>query len=371
VALVACSEEVEAPAPPPPRAERAPLSVAAAPALVDRLRMGSIGSEEIRETLRVPGRIEVDEQRIARVGASVVGRITRLDAVVGQRVRRGQVLAELSSTELSATQLEFLKSLSRQQLAERSVQRAKQLVEADVIGQAELLRRENELAQAQADLSAARNQLAVLGVSDRTMSRLAATRTVSSESSVLASIDGTVIERHATLGQVVQPADSLFLVADLSSVWLVADVPEQNAGLMREGEKVEAEVAALPGRVLKGTVSFVAATVNPATRTVRVRMDLANPDREYKPAMLATVSIRGKPVRKRTVPASAIVREDNHDYVFVETAPGKYQLRRVDVGGEHGGQRELLGGLVAEDRIVLDGAFHLNNERKRLELQGS
>jgi cobalt-zinc-cadmium efflux system membrane fusion protein len=369
--LAGCAEE-EVPVPPPvARPDRAALSVAAAPALVERLRIGAIGSEEIRETLRVPGRIEVDEQRVARVGSSVVGRITRLDAVVGQRVRRGQVLAELSSTELSATQLEFLKSMSRQQLAERSVQRAKQLLEADVIGQAELLRRENELAQAEADLSAARNQLAVLGVSDRSIARLAASRAVSSESTVVASLDGTVIERHATLGQVVQPADTLFMVADLSSVWLVADVPEQNAGLMREGETVEAEVAALPGRLIKGSVSFVAATVNPATRTVRVRMDLPNPEREYKPAMLAMVSIRGKPVRKRTVPASAVVREDNHDYVFVAIGPGRFQLRRVALGGEHGDQRELLGGLVEEDRIVVDGAFHLNNERKRLELQGS
>lgn len=353
------------------RVEKAPLSVSAAPALLERLRIGAIGSEEIRETLRVPGRIEVDEQRVARVGSSVVGRITRLDAVVGQRVRRGQVLAELSSTELSATQLEFLKALSRLQLAERSVQRAKQLVEADVIGQAELLRRENELAQAQADLSASRNQLAVLGMSDRSMARLGATRAVSSESTVVASIDGTVIERRATLGQVVQPADTLFIVADLSSVWLVADVPEQDAGLLREGETVEAEVAALPGRVLRGTVTFVAATVNPDTRTVRVRMDLPNPDRDYKPAMLATVSIRGKPVRKRTVPASAVVREDNQDYVFVATAADRFQLRRVALGAEHSGVRVLLGGLGEDDRIVVDGAFHLNNERKRLELQGS
>jgi cobalt-zinc-cadmium efflux system membrane fusion protein len=251
------------------------------------------------------------------------------------------------------------------------VQRAKQLVEADVIGQAELLRRENELAQAQADLSASRNQLAVLGMSNRSMAHLAATRAVSSESTVVASIDGTVIERRATLGQVVQPADTLFIVADLSSLWLVADVPEQDAGLLREGETVEAEVAALPGRVLRGTVTFVAATVNPDTRTVRVRMDLPNPDRDYKPAMLATVSIRGKPVRKRTVPASAVVREENQDYVFVATAADRFQLRRVALGAEHSGARVLLGGLGEDDRIVVDGAFHLNNERKRLELQGS
>lgn len=369
--VAGCADEDLPAAPASPRSDRAALSVSAAPALVDRLRIGTIGSEEIRETLRVPGRIEVDEQRMARVGSSVVGRITRLDAVVGQRVKRGQVLAELSSTELSLTQLDFLKSLSRLQLAERSVQRAKQLLDADVIGQAELQRRESELAQAQADLSAARKQLAVLGMSESSIARLGSTRTVSSESTVVASLDGTVIERRATLGQVVQPADTLFIVADLSSVWLAADIPEQDAGLVREGETVEAEVAALPGRILRGTVSFVAATVNPDTRTVRVRMDLPNPEREYKPAMLATVAIRGKPVRRRTVPAAAVVRQDNHDYVFVVTGPGKFQLRRVALGREHGNSRVLLSGLGEEDRIVVDGAFHLNNERKRLELQGS
>jgi cobalt-zinc-cadmium efflux system membrane fusion protein len=371
IVLGACAEE-DLPEPPAAtRAERPLLAINVGPSLVERLKLGSIGTEELRETLRVPGRIEVDEQRVARVGSSVVGRITDLDAVVGQSVRRGQVLAHLSSTELSATQLDFLKASSQEQLAQRSVQRAQQLLDADVIGQAELQRRENELAQAKADLSAARNQLSVLGMSEPAIKRLAASRTVTSQSTVVSSIGGTVIERRATLGQVVQPADTIFIVADLSNVWLVADIPEQNAGLMRIGETVEAEVAALPGRSLKGEVSFVAATVNPDTRTIRVRMDVPNPDRDYKPAMLATVSIRGKPVRRQTVPSSAVVREDNQDYVFVVRGPGKFQLRRVVLGSEHGGTRVLVSGLAETDEIVVDGAFHLNNERKRLELQGS
>ena len=371
LALAGCADE-EPPAPPSAvKAERAPLAVSALPALVERLRIGKVGNAEIRETLRVPGRIEVDEQRVARVGSSVVGRITQLDAVVGQNVKRGQVLAHLSSTELSSTQLGFLKAFSQKLLAERSVQRAQQLFEADVIGQAELQRRQNELAQAEAEVSAAREQLKVLGMSEQAILRLAATRTVNSQSTVVSSIAGTVIERRGTLGQVVQPADTVFIVADLSSVWLVADIPEQNAGMMRAGETVEAEVAALPGRLLRGEVSFVAATVNPDTRTIRVRMDLPNPDREYKPAMLATVSIKGKPTRQRTVPSAAVVREENRDYVFVATGPARFQLRSVVLGGEHGGDRVLVGGLADGDQIVLDGAFHLNNERKRLELQGS
>jgi cobalt-zinc-cadmium efflux system membrane fusion protein len=200
--------------------------------------------------------------------------------------------------------------------------------------------------------------------------KLAATRTVNSTSHVSSSLDGTVIERRVTTGQVVQPADTMFVVADLSSVWIVADIPEQNAGMMRIGETVEAEVAALPGRRIKGQLSFVSATVNPETRTVRVRMDLANPDRQLKPAMLATVVVRGKPQRQTIVPGTAVVREENRDFVFVETAPGTFQLRPVTLGAEIDGHRVVLSGLRDADRIVTDGAFHLNNERNRLALQG-
>lgn len=325
---------------------------------------------EVRDALRVSGRVEVDEARVARVGSPVTGRITELEATVGQNVRRGQLLATLTSTELSNAQLGYLKAYSQKMLAERAAQRAQQLFDADVIALAELQRRQSELVQADAEVSAARDQLKVLGMSEAGLIKLAASRTVNSTSHVVSSLEGTVIERKVTTGQVVQPADAMFVVADLSSVWIVADIPEQNAGMMRIGETVEAEVAALPGRRIKGQLSFVAATVNPDTRTVRVRMDLPNPDRELKPAMLATVMVRGKPQQQTIVPAGAVVRQENRDYVFVQTAPDTFQLRQVALGAEYEGNRVLVGGLRDGERIVTDGAFHLNNERNRLALQG-
>lgn len=362
VLTVGCGETAP---PAPPAAQRNPLAVTAPPALATQLKLGPVPTVEVRETLRVPGRVEVDEQRVARVGASVTGRINEIDVMVGQDVTRGQLLASLTSTELSSTQLDYLKSYSQKLLAERAAQRAKQLVEADVIGRAELQRRQSELVQAEADVSAARDQLLVLGMTPQGVQKLSSTRKVNSISTVVSSINGTVIERRVTQGQVVQPADTMFVIADLSSVWLVADVPEQRAELIRVGETVEAEIAALPGRRIQGRLSFVSATVNPETRTIKARMDLANAEREYKPAMLATVLIKSKPKKERAVPVTAVVREENKEFVYVRTAPDQFILRQVSLGSEHDGYHVLQSGVSEGETIVLDGAFQLNVERQR------
>lgn len=354
-----------------PAAPRDPLVVDAGKELTARLKLGEPAYAEVREVMRVPGRIEADETRLARVGSPVSGRISDLQATVGQDVNRGQVLATINSTELSTAQLAFLKSLSQRSLAARAAARAQQLLEADVIGTVELQRRQAELAQAEAEVGAARDQLKVLGMGGAATDRLAATGTITSITQIVSSIGGTVIERKVTEGQVVQPADGVFLVADLSRVWVVADVPEQNAGALRVGESVQAEIAALGNRRVQGTISFVSPTVNPETRTVRARMELANAERDYKPAMLASVLIRSAPQKRLTVPAESVVREENRDYVFVQAAETAFRLREVALGIEHEGRRVVQGGLRDGERIVTDGAFHLNNERKRRALQGS
>lgn len=362
LALTACSDKPAEPAKGP---EKNPLAVTPPPALSPSLMVGEAPYVEVREVLRVPGRIEVDEQRVARVGSSVTGRVNEIDATVGMNVRRGQLLATLVSTELSSTQLGYLKAFSQMGLAERAVARARQLFEADVIGSAELQRREAELIQSQAEVSAARDQLMVLGMSEKAIKDLGRSRRVNSFASVVASIDGIVIERKVTQGQVVQPADAMFVIADLSSVWLVAEVPERSAELVGIGEMVEAEISALPGSPVEGRLSFVSATVNPETRTVKVRMDLPNAKRDYKPAMLATVLIKTRAHKSRAVPVKAVVREDNKDFVFVQTAPEEFRLRPVTLGDEHDKYRVLTGGLQQGEKIVLDGAFQLNVERQR------
>lgn len=354
-----------------PAAPRDPLAITVNAELAGRVRTGSPGFVEVSDTLRVPGRIETDETRLARVGSPVTGRVTELAAREGDTVRRGQALATINSTELSAAQLSLLKALSQRGLAARAAARAQQLVDADVIGTAELQRRQAELSQAEAEVNAARDQLKVLGMGETALDRLAQTRTIHSTTQIVATIAGTIIDRKVTEGQMVQPADGVFLIADLSNLWVIADIPEQIAGGVRKGEAVAVEVAALPGLALSGTLSYVAPTVSQETRTVRVRMEVANAERELKPQMLASMLIKGKPQKRLTVPAGAVVREENRDFVFVRSGENAYRLQAVQLGAEHDGKRVVVSGVRENEIIVVEGSFHLNNERKRRELSGS
>ena len=354
-----------------PAALSNPLEITAGPGLLERLKVGEPAWAEVGSTLTVAARLEVDESRITRVGTPVMGRITSLSVREGEDVRKGQLLALLNSTGLSDSQSAFLKALSQRQLAQRAVDRAQVLLEAQVIGAAELQRREAELAQATADLDAARDQLGLLGMTPEAIEELERTRKINSVSPIVATISGTVLVRRITLGQVIQPADPVFEIADLSSLWVVADVPEQNAGNLRTGQAVDAEVNAFAGATIPGKLSFVSATVNPETRTVRARMDLPNPAGKYKPAMLATMTLKDQTTRQQLVPLGAVVREQDLDHLFVQLNGDTFLLRPVTLGQQFGASRALTDGIKPGEKVVLQGAFHLNNERRRQLLRGS
>jgi cobalt-zinc-cadmium efflux system membrane fusion protein len=348
-----------------------PLEIKVEDELLHQIKIGEPEFSEVAGRLQVAGRIDADATRLARIGSPVSGRITDLLVTEGEHVKRGQVLARLHSTELSDAQFAFLKSYSQHQVSERAAARAAQLVKADVIGTAELQRRQAEVVQANAELSALRQQLKVLGMSDQSIRQLETSHKLNSEYSVVSSIEGTVLERKITIGQIVQPAEIAFMVADLSNVWMVADIPELNAGGVTVHQPVEAEIPAFPKETISGRLSFVSATVNPETRTVRVRMNLANPRGKYKPAMLATMTLQDKIQREEVVPLTAIVREDNQDNVFVEKSPDTFLLRQITTGEQFGDARVVKSGLAPGEKIVVDGAFHLNNERKRRALGGA
>jgi cobalt-zinc-cadmium efflux system membrane fusion protein len=350
---------------------RDPMEITVTPELAQQIRVGEPPWESVAGTLRVAGRFEADEHRIARVSAPVTGRVTELPVMEGQAVQSGEVIARIHSTQLSEVQSGLLKALSERRVAERALERARRLLEAGVIGEAELQRREAEVQQANIELAGLRDQLRLLGFSNAALERLESSRAMNPTAQVVASIDGIVLDRRVTIGQVVQAAEVLCILADLSTLWLVADVPEEAAGAVEVGKLVEAEVPALPGYKIRGKIDFVSATVNPETRTVRIRMDIPNARRRLKPAMLATVVLTENAERQRVLPPEAIVRESNQDYIFVQTSGRTFRLRRVSLGLEMDGRRVLIDGLQPGEKIVLDGAFHLNNERKRLALQGN
>jgi len=348
---------------------RNPLEITLTAELEKQVVVGEVETRPVTGNLVVAARVEADETRKANVGSPVTGRITEAPFNVGDAVHKGQVIARLTSTELTTAQLAFMKADSQRQLAQRAVDRARQLLSAGVIGSAEVQRRGTELAQAGAEKAAARDELAVLGMPEESIQQLEMTRTVNSVAQILASIDGIVMERRATVGQVVAPADTVYVLADLSSVWLVADVPEQAAESLAVGKSVETEVTAFEGQKIFGRLSYVSSLVNPETRTIRVRMELANAQHRFKPAMLATMTLKEGAQMRRVVPTTAVVREGNDDNVMVEIAPKKFVLRRVLLGDEFEGRRLLEDGISPGQKIAIQGAFHLNNERRRQSLQ--
>ena len=365
--LSACKEEPK----PQASAPTDPNVVTPPPALMQQIVLSPVGRAPVADVLRVAGRIDFDELRVARIGATVTGRVTELHAALGDTVHPGDTLATLHSTELGNAQLAYLKAKAQAELMARGVERARLLLSADVIGAAELQKRESELSVALAEQRAAADQLRVLGFTPKAMEQAAGSGGITSVSSVVATISGTVVERKVAKGQVVQPADALYTVADLSRVWVVAQVPETEIANVRRGQTVDIEVPALGKATVTGQLIHVGEILNPETRTVTVRTEIDNTDRRLKPAMLATMLIMAQPTERLVVPATAVVREENADHVFVEAGEGSFRLTRVTLGPVQDGRRAVLSGLNEGARIAADGAFHLNNERKRKELEGS
>ena len=317
------------------------------------------------EELRASGRIDFNELFLSRIGANVTGRVSEILAVPGQEVKQGSILAKITSTELTQSQLAYLKAKSASILADQAANRAKILFKEDVIALAELQKREAESSSARAEFRAANDQLRVQGMDQASIDRLSKSGVIESINNVIATIAGEIVERKINKGQVVQPADALFTVADLSTLWAISEVPESNSYLIRKGQKASLIIPALRNQVIEGVVAHVDSIVNSQTRTVVVRMELPNKDGQIKPGMLSTMLIESQPVEKLVVPVSAVIREDNHDHVYIKLDDDTYRMVPVKLGPEGKGFRSVISGLKEGQEIATDGAYHLNTERKR------
>lgn len=367
--LSACSPKPEIPKTEAPKPAADPLVVRIEPAMAERFQVAEARQADIVALQEVPGRIEANERQVTRIGASVTGRVTEVLVEVGDRVSAGQTLARVASPELTQAQIAYLRAHSNAALAERAVERARQLFQADVIGSAELQRRESELAMARAEQRASGDQLSLLGIGQAALDLLREKGTLQPHAAVVSTQAGVVIERKVSNGQVAQPGDPLFTVADLGNVWVVGALPEQTARTVQVGQRVDIEVPALAGRQLSGKIVYVGDTVSPDTRTVPIRTQVDNPQRDLKPQMLATMRIRGEAVRQLVVPQEAVVRENERDHVYVRLADGSYRYTEVELAPAQNEQRPVLKGLSEGTPVVVQGAFHLHNERKRAELQ--
>lgn len=339
------------------------------PDLRERIKTGKPFYADIAEKLSVPGQIKVNELKLVQVGASFTGRIVEIYAHLGDSVSAGTKLARISSPELTQAQLAYLRANSLAVLAQRAAMRARQLFEADVISAAELQRRESELQVSNAELSAAKDHLRLLGMDNQAVKDLTKHGQILPSVIITAPRSGTVIARDVALGQVVQPSDQLFTLADLSVLWVVGDVPEYAAHFVELGQHVEVRVPALGDASFDGTIIFVSDIVNPLTRTVTVRTEVDNPERRLRPDMLTTVHIDEHGRERLVIPEGAVVRENNEDHVFVAREDGGFTLTPVKLDEMINQVRPVREGVTSDQQIIVEGAFHLNNERKRKDLE--
>ena len=298
-------------------------------------------------TVRAAGRIEIDERRVQAVAPKFEGYVERLHvSVTGQPVRRGQPLFEAYSPELVSAQREYTLAA----LAEQGVSALAQSGETTQAGMREL---------AAASLQRLKNW----DIPSAQIEALKAGGEIRRTLTLSAPASGIVTEKKAVQGMRFMPGEALYQIADLSSVWVVADVFEQDIGLVRPGSSAQVRLAAYPEKTFTGKVSYVYPTLNAATRTVPVRLEIANPDGLLKPAMFAQVELptgSGKPVL--TLPNSAVIDSGNRQNVLVALGEGRFEARPVRLGQRGEQHVEVLDGVRQGEAVVVAANFLLDSE---------
>lgn len=313
------------------------------------------------EGVSVTGELQADQARYAEVGAPVTARVVRLLAAPGQSVRAGQLLAEAQSSDLGRARADHDVARARVTLARAALERKRALADR-IVPRREVEEAQADLAAAQAELRAASATLQALGASPTSggdASRLP----------LVAPIAGMIIERNIAIGQMIQPEHVAFRIGDLSNIWLVAHVFERDAVRVAVGVPARITLAAYPGQAFTGRVAFIGRQVEAASRTIPVRIELANPQGLLRPGMSASaflqVSTAGQNVV--TVPAASLQRVRDQWVVFVPKSARMFEIRNVGRGRDLQGEVEVLTGLQPGQTVVVDGAFLLKAEAEKAE----
>jgi Cu(I)/Ag(I) efflux system membrane fusion protein len=331
--------------------EQAPAGGAAAPSVslsAAAIRATGVATvpvtrQDLSDEIRAVGTIEADETKLERVAARVSGRVERLYVnFTGQPVRRGAPLFDLYSPDLVATQREYLLAIeNRRRLADASPEAGE---------------------SAQSLVEAARDRLRLWGISADQIRALERTRRPDLALTYRSPVSGTVVQKNVVEGQYVQEGTDLYLLADLSSVWLVAQVYEFELGRLRVGQPVTATVSALPGSELSGKVAFIEPTLERETRTARVRIVLPNPRGDLKPGMFADARLAVALGPSLSILKTAVIDTGTRQVVYVETAAGTFSPRDVKLGAAARDRRAVLEGLREGEKVVAAANFFVDSQ---------
>ena len=328
---------------------------------------GTSGTE-----LRLPGVVEPNAYRQVVVTPLVAGRVTKVGPALGDRVRRGETLAEIYSPALAEAQTRYVSAQAMLDAHDRELQRTRKLVEIGAASRQELEKIHAEHAAQTAAVQSARSQLELLGVSISALEKMAPDHNVSATINIPAPIDGVVTERGANVGLNADQTTKLFTVLDLSTVWVVANLYEKDFPRVRVGTDAAITTSARPDLTLRGRVSYIDPQVSADTRTAKVRIEVPNPSGDLRLGMYADVVVAGASgASAPRVPRNAVQNVGDRAVVYLANPkdPGKFVERDVRLGQTSGEQVEVVSGVQPGDVVVTEGSFFVRAERERLGLR--
>ncbi len=330
-----------------------------------RIHEVTLNSTSFHRTVSTTGTVDFDGNQSTRVLAPISGPVQRVLVEPGVQVKRGQALAIVSSPDFAAAVADVRKAYAAAENARRIADLDVQLFQQDAIARREMEQAETDAVSAEADQAAALQQLTSLGADPADLDSLKAGRPISAQGGVIrAPIDGTLVEKSITPGQLLTAGDTeCFTIADVSRVWVLGNVFESDLAQVATGDSVDVTSNAYPGVAFHGRIDYVADLVDPDTRATSVRITVPNPNRNHRlrKGMYVDVAIRSSNDQQGIlVPVSAVERdEDNVPFVFVSIGDNRYQRRTVTLGPRVGDHYEITDGLASGEKVVSEGGLFL------------
>jgi cobalt-zinc-cadmium efflux system membrane fusion protein len=334
---------------------RETIQVAATSVHLNFLKVEAVTESDDAPAVILTGKVTFDENHTQRVASPVDGRAIKINVELGDKVKAGQVLLELSSPNVGQMQGDMQKALSDLALAEKALARMTSLKQDGAVSAKEVAQAEADHRKARADVASTSSRIRSLNLSSSEPGAGAAIRTA---------VEGTVVERNVLVGQEVRAdgAAPLMTVSNLDVVWVLGDVYEQDLALVQKGAPVSVNVAGYPGVAFPGTVGHLSDVVDPATHTVKLRCVVPNPEGKLKPEMFARIQLRDVGGKKVVIPSRALLNDTQPPRVILAGENNTFVLRKVEAGPEIAGKVRILSGLKPGEKIVTEGAIFLKQE---------
>jgi membrane fusion protein, heavy metal efflux system len=325
--------------------------------------------------IRATAVVKPNQNRLAHVAPRISGRIVEVKALLGDIVEQGQTLARLDSLELGEKKSAFLQARTSLEVARRNYEREKRLFGKQISSEKEYVEAKGEFERSEALYHATREALRLVGIPDEEIEKITwgGKREPLSRFPLVAPFPGTVVEQHATLGELSRPEDTLYTIADLTTLWIVIDVFEKQFAHVAIGQKAAVTIKAYPGERFTGTITYLGQFLDEKTRATQARVEVENRDGRLRPGMFATASIATAPAEGPetiAVPSEAIQRIHGKPVAFVEEKPGRYAIRQLAVGEDSGADVQVVSGLAAGERVVTRGGFYLKSTLLKGEIVG-